>query len=119
MGQPMANLLTVVATALSGQRVAWPWVLALIPALLSVVGPIPGLDPQKRGGNLLGFGDDGAQAGQAFLMLLLVPLTALPAVAVMLAGTLLDQPRVAWAGVPAGMLAGALFAWLLGGIAQR
>ncbi|MGH2602035.1 MAG: hypothetical protein ACRDJ9_21940, partial [Dehalococcoidia bacterium] len=127
---PAAALLTVVATALSGQSAAWPWMLTLLPALLgggaglvallSVVVLVPGTDPHKRGGNPLSFGDDdGAQVGSVFLMLLLVPLTALPAAAVVLAGVLLDQPLVAWAGVPTGIATGVLFAWLLGDIAHR
>jgi ABC-2 type transport system permease protein len=52
-------------------------------------------------------------------MLFLVPLTALPAGAVVLAGTAWDQPLLTWAGIPAGLLSGAFFAWLLGGIAYR
>ncbi|MGD9894344.1 MAG: hypothetical protein AB7R89_10680 [Dehalococcoidia bacterium] len=127
---PVAILISIVATALSGQGAVWPWVLALLPAvlggavglvvLLSVVGLIPGTDPQKRGGNPLSFGDnDGEQMGYAMLMLILVPLTALPAGGVVLAGTVWDQPLLTWAGIPAGLLSGAFFAWLLGGIAYR
>jgi ABC-2 type transport system permease protein len=127
---PLATLVAVVTTSLSGQGGAWPWVLALLPALLgggaglvvlvAVVGLTPGIDPPKRGANPLSFGEDpGAQAGQGMLTLVLVALTALPAGAVVLAGTWSERPLLAWAGVPTGLLTGGLLAWGLGHLAHR
>ena len=127
---PVATLITLAATALSGEVGAWPWVLALLPAvtgggaglvvLLAVTGLVPGTDPHLRGANPLSFNDDfGALAGQAVSMLVLVTLTALPASAVVLAGTWLERPVLAWAGVPTGVLTGCLCAWWLGRLAHR
>ncbi|MFB4270468.1 hypothetical protein [Nonomuraea sp. GTA35] len=119
---PAAVILSLAGTLVSGQTWAWPWVLGLLPALLgggagiivllAVTSLVPGTDPHKRGGNPLSTGaDETAETSLAWLVLLAVPATALPA-----AGALLLHP---WAGIATGVLTGALSAWGLGRIAYR
>ncbi|MEV2271635.1 hypothetical protein [Nonomuraea africana] len=119
---PAAVVLSLAGTLASGQTWAWPWVLALLPALLgggagvivllAVTSLVPGTDPHKRGGNPLSTGaDETAETGLAWLVLVAVPATALPA-----AGAILLHP---WAGIATGVLTGALSAWGLGKIAYR
>lgn len=119
---PAATVLSLGGTLVSGQSWAWPWVLGLLPALLgggaglivllAVTSLVPGTDPHKRGGNPLSTGaDETAETSLAWLVLLAVPATALPA-----AGAILLHP---WAGVATGVLTGALCAWGFGAIAYR
>ncbi|MEV1004154.1 hypothetical protein [Nonomuraea sp. NPDC050202] len=119
---PAAVILSLAGTLVSGQTWAWPWVLGLLPALLgggagiivllAVTSLVPGTDPHKRGGNPLSTGaDETAETSLAWLVLLAVPATALPA-----AGAILLHP---WAGTATGVLTGALSAWGLGRIAYR
>lgn len=119
---PAAVVLSLAGTLASGQTWAWPWVLALLPALLgggagvivllAVTSLVPGTDPHKRGGNPLSTGaDETAETSLAWLVLLAVPAAALPA-----AGAILLHP---WAGIATGVLTGALSAWGLGKIAYR
>nr|SBO93416.1 putative integral membrane transport protein [Nonomuraea gerenzanensis] len=117
---PVGLLLTVVCTAVVGGP--WPLVMAAVFALIggamgvvplvSVVGLIPGIDPRNRGGNPLRTSeDDGSATGMAYLVLLLVALTAAPAVTVAL--------FFGWWGVPAGLLTGVLCWWGFGLLAER
>ncbi|GAA3026513.1 hypothetical protein [Streptosporangium longisporum] len=119
---PAAVVLSLGGTLVSGQTWAWPWTLGLLPALLgggagiivllAVTSLVPGTDPHRRGGNPLSTGaDETAETGLAWLVLLAVPATALPA-----AGAVLLHP---WAGVATGVLTGALGAWGFGRIAYR
>ncbi|MEV0596223.1 hypothetical protein [Nonomuraea cavernae] len=119
---PAATILTLAGTAVSGQTWAWPWVLGLLPALLggaaglivrvAVTSLVPGTDPHKRGGNPLNTGaDESAETGLAWLLLIAVPVMGLPTAAVILL-----HP---WAGVPVGLLTGALSVWGFGKIAHR
>lgn len=123
---PPAVVLSVVPTALSGQTWAWPWVLALVPALLgasagvplllSVTDPVVLPDPKRRGDNLLA---GGSNIGQAIYALLLVLLIAAPGAGLVLLGDLNDLPVLGWAGVVVGVLAGVGSAWGLGELAVR
>ncbi|MEV4220472.1 hypothetical protein [Nonomuraea sp. NPDC049725] len=119
---PPAVLLSLAGTLVSGESWAWPWVLGLLPAflgggaglivLLGVTSLVPGTDPHKRGGNPLSTGaDESAETGIAWLVLIAVPTTALPA-----AGAILYHPL---AGIAAGLLTGALSMWGFGRIAYR
>ncbi|MGW4795256.1 hypothetical protein ACWEPC_22875 [Nonomuraea sp. NPDC004297] len=117
---PVGLVLAVLCTAVVGGP--WPLVMAATFALLggaagmvplvSVVGLVPGIDPKKRGGNPLRTSeDDGSLTGMAYLMLVLVAVTAAPAVVVAV--------LFGWWGVPAGLLTGALCWWGLGLLAER
>ncbi|MFY1691137.1 hypothetical protein [Plantactinospora sp. WMMB782] len=115
---PVAVLLTVVCTAITGGP--WPLALALLPALLggaaglvpliSVYGLVPGTDPHRRANNPLRTSEDeGGLTGQAYLTLALVAATGLPA------GYL--AIRFGWAGVVVGVVTGVLCWWGLGRLA--
>ncbi|TYB58639.1 hypothetical protein FXF51_36810 [Nonomuraea sp. PA05] len=117
---PIGLVLAVVCTA----AVNGPWALVmaatfallggamgLVP-LVSVAGLIPGIDPKNRGGNpLRTTEDDGSATGMAYLVLLLVALTAAPAVLVAVFH--------GWWGVPVGLLTGVLCWWGFGLLADR
>jgi ABC-2 type transport system permease protein len=123
---PLALLLTVLFTLVSGQTSSWPWVLAILPALLggttgllvllAVLHLIPVRDPYKRRGNLL---EDGIDPLQVVLMAGLGALSALPAMMIVWAGGQLQSPALQWAGVPVGIGTGALCYWGLGLLAYR
>lgn len=116
---PVVIVLSVVPTLLSDQTWAWPWLAALVPALLgggagvivliSVLRPVPMTDPHKRSGNLL---ENGTDFTQVLLMLLLVAATAAPAYLTVRYG-----PE--WAGAAVGLGTGVVLAWLLGDIAAK
>jgi ABC-2 type transport system permease protein len=129
---PVTVLLTVVLTVLSGQGWAWPWVLAVLPAvlggtaglmmLLSVARPVRQKDPHRRAGPF-DTGDDpnaaSALIGQQYLMLLLAALVAVPAAALVLLGTVRDRPVLQGAGVLTGAATGVLLYWWGGHFAAR
>jgi ABC-2 type transport system permease protein len=129
---PAMVALTVALTLLSGQGWAWPWVLATLPAVLggtaglmvlvSVTMPVKQKDPHRRTGPF-DTGDDpnaaGAAVGQQYLMLLLAALTAVPGGALVLLGTVRDQPLLQVAGVLVGTATGVLLAWWGGRVAAR
>ncbi|MGW3075390.1 MULTISPECIES: hypothetical protein [unclassified Kitasatospora] len=127
---PVTLVLTLALTAVSSAGWAWPWVLAVLPAvlggaaglipLMSVLGAAP--FPDRPGGNPLdGFNDEsGDQVRLQTLVVLLFQLfCALPAVGVVVAGTVLDSAPLRWAGVVVGVATGLLYAWGLGRAAQR
>lgn len=114
---PPTIALTLAMLTLTGQYDLWPWLAALVPALLgggagvtvlvSVLRPVPMTDPHRRSGNLL---ENGTDFAQVLLVLILTAATAAPAYfAVRLAP--------AWAGPAVGLISGAAFAWLLGHLA--
>ncbi|GIH49713.1 ABC-2 type transport system permease protein [Microbispora rosea] len=117
---PVAIVLTVAFTAVTGGP--WPLILALLPALLggatglvplvSAYGLVPGTDPHRRAGNPLRTSeDDGGLTGLAYLMLVLVLLTAVPAGLVAI--------WYGWAGVAVGVVTGVLCHWGFGLLAER
>ncbi|MEU7948553.1 hypothetical protein AB0C50_28045 [Micromonospora taraxaci] len=116
---PVVVVLSVVPTLLSGQTWAWPWLAALVPALvgggagvivlISVLRPVPMTDPHKRSGNLL---ENGTDFTQVLLMLVLVAATAAPAYLTVRYGP-------DWAGAGVGLVTGILLASLLGDLAAK
>ncbi|MFF2073821.1 hypothetical protein ACFVXG_03600 [Kitasatospora sp. NPDC058162] len=128
---PAALLLTVAATlAVPNGGWAWPWLLAVLPAvlgagaglvpLMSLLGPAP--FPDRPGGNPLdGFSDEsGDQVRMQSLAVLVLQLfAALPAAGVVLAGTLLHSSPLRWAGVVVGLGTGLLYGWWMGRAARR
>ncbi|MEU7823159.1 hypothetical protein [Catellatospora sp. NPDC049133] len=123
---PVALALTVAGTALGGGAWTWPWTLGILAALLgggagliaytSVVFLVPGPEPARRGGNPL---DAGNIFGQVLAMLVVVPVTAVPAAGVALLGDRADSPLLSWAAVAVGLVTGAAGAWWLGRAAYR
>lgn len=123
---PLSLVLTVAGAALHGDPGLWPWALA---ATFSVLGGgaglllvvatdqlVPGPDPHESKNSPLDHGD---VTGQAFVMLFMAIATAVPALGVVLAGELLDQPLLTWAGVAVGLFTGAACYMALGKAAAR
>jgi ABC-2 type transport system permease protein len=119
---PTTLLITVVLTWWSGVTSAWPLVLSVLPALLggaagltvacAVYAAIPTTDAHKRSGNPLNSGENEGEAmGIVYVMLVLVALTAAPALVVALSA--------GWWGVPVGVLTGVLAWWYFGLLAAR
>jgi ABC-2 type transport system permease protein len=129
---PATVALTLVPIALGGQGWAWPWALALLPAVLgatpglmmwlSVASPVAEKDAHLRAGPF-DTGDDpstsGSLAGHGWLMMLLVAGTAVPCVALVLLGTLWERPALQVAGVLTGFATGGLLYWWGGRLAAR
>jgi len=124
---PVALVLAIVLPAVTDPGL-YPWVLGLVPALLGggaglvvllsvfVAYPMPDqkASPFAAGGNpgllrLL------TQLGIA----LLLAVGALPVVAVVVVGQVLDAPVVSWLGLPVGIAVGVLLFWWWGAIAGR
>ncbi|WP_434166750.1 hypothetical protein [Bacillus thuringiensis] len=129
---PVAILTTIIFTFTSGLTFVYPWVFAVVPALLggavglivlfSVVNLIPITDPHRRGRGTIISGDD-MNASKMFittwLMLLMVLVTTIPALLVVWLGTSLHLQFIQWLGVPTGVCTGVFLAWLFGRIAYK
>lgn len=123
---PMALAIALLLTPPSGQPWAWPWVLALLPALLgggaglvvwvAVMQLAPGPDPHRNRDHGL---DQGDTTGQGIFTFWAALLPAVPAAAVVLAGTLRESALLRWSGVPIGIGTGIVVAWFLGRAASR
>ncbi|WP_431872980.1 hypothetical protein [Nocardiopsis eucommiae] len=123
---PVAVLLSVGGILFTGQHWAWPWVFAVLPALVgggagfsvlfAVLWPAPGPEPHRHGGDPLESGDVVGQFNVLFPVLLL---SVVPPVAVTALGFFLDQPGLMWSGVAVGVLEGLLLGWGLGRVAHR
>jgi hypothetical protein len=123
---PIAIITAIGLTAASGLAWAWPWALALTPAVLGgscgllaviwVAALVPGPDAHHRPDNPMDHGD---ATGPANLMFWTGLLPAVPPVGLLLAGTLLHNGTLRWAAVPVGIATGALLAWWLGRAGSR
>ncbi|GAA4557150.1 hypothetical protein [Planotetraspora kaengkrachanensis] len=123
---PITLLIAVVFTAWSGFAYAWPWVLALTPAMLggqaglgaliSVAALSPGPDAHKRPENPL---EHGNTTGQANLMFWGGLLTGIPPAAFLILGAAYDNAFLLWTAVPVGVATGVFLAWWLGRVAIR
>ncbi|GAB2560525.1 hypothetical protein [Kribbella endophytica] len=113
---PPALLITVLFTWWSGTG-TWPVVLSVVLALLggaaglvvlaSVYAAVPTTDAHKRSGNPLNSGENEGEAmGLVYVMLVLISLTAAPALLVAL--------PAGWWGVPVGLATGVLAWWGFG-----
>ncbi|TCN39638.1 ABC-2 type transport system permease protein [Kribbella orskensis] len=116
---PPVLVITLLLTWWS-QAGAWPLVLGILPALLggaaglivlaSVYAAVPTTDAHKRSGNPLNSGEnEGETMGLVYVMLVLVSLTAAPALGAALAWS--------WWGVPVGLFSGVLAWWYFGRLA--
>jgi ABC-2 type transport system permease protein len=129
---PATVVLTVALTAVGGQGWAWPFVLAIVPAILggtaglmmvlSVTRPVRQKDPHRRAGPF-DTGEDpnaaGALVGRQYLMLGLAAACAVPAAGLAVLGMLRHQPVLQGAGVVAGIATGVLLWWWGGRSATR
>jgi ABC-2 type transport system permease protein len=117
---PFAVIETVLLTAWSGQHALWPWAVGLLIALL---GGAAGLAPLGSLISVQPLDDSGnptpAWSLKVHVALYLVTLTAAPAGAVLLAGTLTHDTAVSWLGVAVAVVTASAFAVLLGRAAGR
>lgn len=127
---PPALVLAAVMPGVTGHVEAYPWVLALTPALLgagtgavllqAVFAAYP-LPDQRRSTNPLAAGTN--PGCSRFLRILatlgVLVLAAIPVVGFELIGVLTDVPALQWASAPLGIAAGALAAWWCGRFAIR
>jgi ABC-2 type transport system permease protein len=129
---PGVLLLTAALTLLSGESWTWPWVLAALPPLtVGVAGlavvvavrfPIQLKDPNKRTSPFDTTDDPnagGAVMAHAYVMLGLAAIAALPGIAVVLIGSLRQQPALQWVGVLVSVGVAALLYWGGGRVASR
>ncbi|PEX78994.1 hypothetical protein [Bacillus cereus] len=127
---PVAILTTSIFTISSGLTFVYPWVFAIIPALLggaaglivlfSVYNLIPITDSHRRGKGTIISGDDMNTSKMfitTWLMMVMVLATAIPALLVAWLGTSLHIQVLQWLGVPIGVCTGGVLAWLFGRIA--
>lgn len=123
---PLTLAVSLACTAYSGYTWTWPWVAALVPAMLggsvglmsyaSVTALTPGPDAHKRPGNPLERADTVGPSNVLFWVGL-VP--AVPAGAVVALGTTFDNAALRWLGAPVGIVTGILLVRWLGAVAAR
>ncbi|MGH0827140.1 MULTISPECIES: hypothetical protein [Bacillus] len=127
---PIAIITTIIFTISSGLTFIYPWVFAVIPALLggaaglimlfSVCNLVPITDPHRRGRGSVISGDD-MNASKMFittwLMMVMVLATTIPALLVVWLGILLHVQFLQWLGLLTGICTGMFFAWWFGRIA--
>lgn len=125
---PVALLAVLVLPAVTGRPEAYPYVLALLPALLgggagllvvlAVFAPFP--VPEQRGNPFAGSGNPGC--AKALLQLaigVLLIFAALPPGLLLLGGYLTANPVLTWLALPVGVGSGVLFGWWWGRLAAR
>jgi len=105
---------TIVCTALSGVPAAWPWVLAVLPAIL---GGSAGLAPLSSLISVQPLDETGgptpAYSLKVHIALIVVCLTALIPIAVLIAGHFAHQSWLLWTAIPIGIATGiTLTVWL-------
>jgi ABC-2 type transport system permease protein len=126
---PVALLAAVVAPGLAGSPDAYPWVLALVPALLgggagtlllmSVLTPFP-MPVQRDGNPFAASGHVGfANFGTRLVLCLLQLVPAVPVAVLLLLGSMGVLPWALWLALPVGVLGGVVTAWWWGRIAYR
>jgi ABC-2 type transport system permease protein len=115
---PYTVAVTIAFTALSGVTAAWPWVLAVLPAVL---GGAAGLAPFSSLISVQPLDETGgptpAYSLKVHIALVVVALTALVPVAALVAAHAWHASWLSWAAVPVGVLSGMALAAYLGGLA--
>ena len=115
---PYTVAITIAFTALSGEGAAWPWVLAVLPAVL---GGAAGLAPISSLVSVQPLDETGgptpAYSLKVHIALVAVALTAVVPIGVLLAARAWHEPWLSWVAVPAGVATGAALAASLGGLA--
>ncbi|SHF43394.1 hypothetical protein [Streptoalloteichus hindustanus] len=125
---PVAVVAAFALPALSGQTGAYPWLLSLVPALLgggsgvlavmSVFAAYP--VPVQRSNPFAAGGMPGcSKALLQVAISLLMLVVALPEVALVAAGSVVDSAALRWLATPVGVGVGLLSAWAFGRIAVR
>ena len=117
---PYAIAVTIAFTALSGDNAAWPWVLAVLPALL---GGAAGLAPLSSLISVQPLDETGnptpAWSLKVHVMLVVVALTATVPVLVLVTASAGHVEWLSWAAVPMGVATGVVLASFLGRRAIR
>jgi ABC-2 type transport system permease protein len=117
---PYTIAVTIAFTALSGDDAAWPWVLAVLPALL---GGAAGLAPLSSLISVQPLDETGnptpAWSLKVHVMLVVVALTATVPVLVLVTASAGHVGWLSWAAVPVGVATGVVLAGDLGRRATR
>ncbi|MGW5876580.1 hypothetical protein ACWFMI_08505 [Nocardiopsis terrae] len=123
---PISVLVSVGGILFTGQDWAWPWVAAVLPALVgagtglsvlfAVLWPAPGPEPHRHGGSPLAFGDPSGQFTVLFPLLLVC---SAPPAALTGLGVFTGNQDIVWAAIAFGAAEGLLLAWGLGRVAYR
>lgn len=104
---PFAVLASIAGLLISGESVFWPWVLTLLPSLL---GSGLGIVPAMSVSTVQPLDDNGTPGPtwviKIYATLLLTAACTLPAVAVLVAGSVLSMPRLRWFAVAVGVATG-------------
>jgi ABC-2 type transport system permease protein len=125
---PIGLVLATVVPGVTSSSFAYPWVFGLLPAglgagagvllLQSVFVAFPLPDARRNSSPFAAGGRPGcAKILQQLLIMLLLVAATLPVIAVEIAGTIAHLPLLRWAGVPVGIVTGAVLAWWWGRIA--
>ncbi|HEV7976358.1 hypothetical protein [Amycolatopsis sp.] len=125
---PLGLVLAAVMPGVMSAQYAYSWVFGLVPVTLGagsgvlvlqsvfVAYPLP--DPRRSNNPLSSGGRPGcSRTLLIFGIMMLLLVSALPVVFVEVAGVVTDLPVLRWAGVPVGVVTGAVLAWWWGRIA--
>ncbi|GAA1469817.1 hypothetical protein NE857_00740 [Nocardiopsis exhalans] len=123
---PVSVLVSVGGILFTGQDWAWPWVAAVLPALIgagaglsvlfAVMWPAPGPEPHRHGGSPLASGDPSGQFTVLFPLLLVC---SAPPAALTALGVFTGNQNLVWAAIAFGVAEGLLLGWGLGRVAYR
>ncbi|QRN81204.1 MAG: hypothetical protein JK586_07065, partial [Nocardiopsis sp. BM-2018] len=123
---PISVLVSVGGILFTGQDWAWPWVAAVLPALIgagaglsvlfALMWPAPGPEPHRHGGSPLASGDSSGQFTVLFPLLLVC---AAPPAALTALGVFTGNQNLVWAAIALGVAEGLLLGWGLGRVAYR
>ena len=118
---PAGFLLTIVLTAASGQTWSWPWVLAGEPTLvIGAAGLLALIGVRSVNGPAPDGGPTPGRVLKTNVSVVALPVVILlPAVVLLIAGTVTHSLALRWLAVPVGLAWGVLLCWRSVQLAQR
>lgn len=117
---PYSVVLTVIGVIIAHSDWAMPWALGLLAAILGGAAGILPLVSLIAPQPLDGSGSPGpAWVAKAYVAIALIAVSTVPALTLLIVGTVTDDAMVRWLALPAGVASGVAAATLLGGVARR